>query len=467
MPDPFSTNLEEGEQADPSSDCVNPQDRMSGVSGTNKLLATGECGASPSPDVKLDSQLPDSQFETSVVSEQDERSTTLTINLKHQKDLNPPKEQPEGKASDVCQHEINTTTTKASFNTLPAELRVKIYKMSWQPRRVTLARSWLAGPDDLLDYAFHSRTEGRNIYDFFEDGEVTTVSKSTAQLPVSLWVNQESRYETLRYHEIAFACPKNGSSHVYFNFQIDELEIRRHGNLQGIITGEDLARVKALVVPVGYKEARSADITLDKLRAMRGIDDLDGKTLQLHNLGLGLTEGLEPYDPESPSENAELRLLAERLQQDIAEGLGVASKLSSICPSLKRLVLEPTATCGFWPTENFASPYEEDAWFLRGNSECFTCTLRWMTRHLSLLVAGDADEEAWSVGDDCPLELGKEREMRAGQVTVAWRARADATVHEPEDERRTRRTIADWAVAATAVANKLEGSPDAEPLYEV
>lgn len=466
MPDPFSTNLEEGEQADPSSNCMNPEGQMSGVSGINKLLAADERGASPSPDVKLDSPLPDSQFETSVVSEQDERTKTLTINLKHQKDPNPPNEQPEGKAAGVCQHD-NNTTRKASFNTLPAELRVKIYKMIWEPRRVTLARSWLAGPEDLLDYAFRSRTEGRNVYDFFEDGEATTVSTSTAQLPVSLWINQESRYETLRYYEIAFACPKNGSSHVYFNFQIDELEIRRHGDLQGIITGEDLARVKALVVPVGYKEARSAYITLDKLRLMRGIDDLDGKILQLHDLGLGLTEGLEPYDPKNRSQNAELRLLAERLQQDIAEGFVVTSKLSSICPSLERLVLEPSATCGFWPTETFVSPYEEDDWFLGGNSECFTCTLRWMTRHLSLLVAGDPDEEAWSVGDDCPLELGKEREMHVGQVTVAWRARANATVYEPEDERRTRRTVADWVVAATAIANKLEGSPDAEPLYVV
>lgn len=467
MPDPFSPNLEEVEQADPTSNSMNPQGRMSGVSGTNKLLAADERGESPSPDVKLDSQLPDSRLETSVVSEQDERCTTLTINLKHQKDIQIPKEQPEGKAPGVCQHDNTTTTTKASFNTLPAEIRVKIYKMSWEPRRVTLARSWLAGPEDLLDYAFHSRTEGRNIYDFFEDGEVTTVSRSTAKPPVSLWINQESRYETLRYYEIAFACPKNGSSHVYFNFQIDELEIRRHGDLQGIITGEHLARLKALVVPVGYKEARSADITLDKLRAIRGIDDLDGKMFQLHNLGLGLTEGLEPCDAGDPSGNAELRRLAERLQHEIAEGLGVTSKLSSICPSLERLLLEPTATCGFWPTENFASAYEEDAWFLRGNSECFACTLRWMTRDLSLLVAGDPDEEAWSVGDDCPPELGKEREMRVGQVTVAWRARADATVYEPEDERRTRRTVADWVVAVTAIANKLEGSPDAEPLYVV
>lgn len=136
-------------------------------------------------------------------------------------------EQPEGEATDVSRHD--EATTKATFNALPAELRVKIYAMTWEPRRVILTRSWLDGPEDLVEYEFYARTEDQNVYDFFNEDDVTTVSTSTAPLPVTLWINKESRHETLRNYEIAFACPRNGSSEIYFNFQIDELEIRRHG----------------------------------------------------------------------------------------------------------------------------------------------------------------------------------------------------------------------------------------------
>ncbi|KAI7783806.1 solute carrier family 25 member 42 [Diaporthe eres] len=57
--------------------------------------------------------------------------------------------------------------------------------------------------------------------------------------------------------------------------------------------------------------------------------------------------------------------------------------------------------------------------------------------------------------------------VRLGRVTAVWRARVDATAEEPEDESRTRRAVADWAVAATAVANKLTDPHDARPIYVV
>ncbi|KKY29385.1 putative quinate permease [Diaporthe ampelina] len=305
-----------------------------------------------------------------------------------------------------------------------------------------------------------------NIYDFFDEDDVTTLTTSAAPLPGTLWINNESRYETLRHYEIAFACPRNGSSQVYFNFELDELEIRRHGELKSAISREELARVKALVVPMGHKESRSANNTLDNFRDTEPIDDLDEKLLQLHNMGL--STGLEPYDPDSPSKDTGLRQLAERLQQDIANRLRLPAELLSACPSLERVLIRPTATCGHWPTD-MASLDDEDAWFLRGSSECFTCTLHWTARHLGFLVIDDPEEQAWSVGDACRPELGKLRETRMGQVTAAWYARvgSGAWEWEPEDERATRRTVADWALAATAIANKLVEPRDAEPFHVI
>lgn len=53
------------------------------------------------------------------------------------------------------------TTKFATFDTFQAEFRVKIFNMSWEPRRVTLTQLWLAGPEDLLEYEFYARTEDR------------------------------------------------------------------------------------------------------------------------------------------------------------------------------------------------------------------------------------------------------------------------------------------------------------------
>lgn len=51
-----------------------------------------------------------------------------------------------------------------------------------------------------------------------------TVTKSWAPLPISLWVNHESRIETLRHYEIAWGLD-GGESRVYFNFDKDILQL--------------------------------------------------------------------------------------------------------------------------------------------------------------------------------------------------------------------------------------------------
>lgn len=160
-----------------------------------------------------------------------------STNLEHQASqltLSPPRSPkvnspPEEQAADATR---GGKKVKANFKTLPAELRVKIYKMTWEPRRVTLARSWLEGQDDLLECEARAQTSDLYVFELFGENQVTTVTTSSAQLPVTLWVNSESRCEILSHYEIAFACPRNGSSKVYFNFAIDELEILCHSALR-------------------------------------------------------------------------------------------------------------------------------------------------------------------------------------------------------------------------------------------
>jgi hypothetical protein len=456
MSDPSSTDLGEGEQAYPSSKSMFPQRGISEISQT-KCSEADKSGPSRSPDVKAGGQL-----EPLVFPPKDDRKLSLSINLQHQTSLIT---LGLGHSLDLnsCPEEEAEKTLRTTFTTLPAELRVKIYKMTWEPRRVTLVRSWLAGQDDLREYQFRARTSDAYIYEFFDEDQVTTTTTSTAQLPVTFWINKESRYETLRHYEIAFACPKNGNSTVYFNFAIDELEIRGHGALKSIITADDLAKVKALIVPMGHKAARASYNTLDTLRVTHRVDNLDEKLYELYTRGLG--SGLEPYSPEKPLQDTDLRRLAEALQRDIIEAQGLPRKLLSICPTLKRVHLLPTATCGHWPTENFATLEEEDDWFLKDNCDCLICIFHWTARHLGFLVADDPEEQVWSIGDPCPPGFGVDREMRLQQITVSWRARLDAAAWDPDDERCTARTVADWAVAGTAIRNKLVDPGEAEPIY--
>lgn len=113
------------------------------------------------------------------------------------------------------------------------------------------------------------------------------MTSSTARLPVTLWINFESRHETLRHDQIAFACPKNGSSHIHFKLGVDGLEIPRHAPLQNVISGEELAKVKALIFPISSNESLPLEAARPELgMTLIDVDNLDGNNLQLHIAGL-------------------------------------------------------------------------------------------------------------------------------------------------------------------------------------
>ena len=93
---------------------------------------------------------------------------------------------------------------------------------------------------------------------------------------------------------------------------------------------QDLARVRELIFPMGFKNARASYNTLDTLRISCPVNDIDGKIDELYTQGLA--SGLEPYSADHVLVNGELRLLAKILQREITVAQGRPQKLLSFCP---------------------------------------------------------------------------------------------------------------------------------------
>ncbi|KAL1866507.1 hypothetical protein Daus18300_006742 [Diaporthe australafricana] len=387
--------------------------RIPGPKEQPKAFSTDKPGLSSSALAILGNQ-----FEMSMRSIQENRRASPSFKLRHWNNepklsMSPSlnlKEQPKA-AADASQHQMSTNV---EFNTLPAELRVNIYKMTWEPRHVIISRHW------------HRETD-----DSSEEDHATTMTTSSAQLPVTLWISSESRHETLRHYQIAFACPKNGSSHVYFNFGVDELEVPLHTQLLRVISREELAKVKALIIPGSRNEAlpprdwtegMTPEDVLDILGGMLShIHDLDGKLHQLHIAGL--SSGLEPQNPGNPLKDAELRRLAKHMQQEIAQGLDLPQTLSLI--------------------------YER------------SLTTNASGQHLGLA------QLVLSLGGFYTPALGKNREMRIGEVRVAWHACDDTTASDTDDKGRTLRTVVEWDRFAFEVSDILSNDESDDLVYEI
>ncbi|KAK2600793.1 hypothetical protein N8I77_010300 [Diaporthe amygdali] len=320
------------------------------------------------------------------------------------------------------------------FNTIPAELRIKIYKMTWEPRLVTITRRWLAGEDDLHRWKEHAEAVGQMVDNFFEEGDVTTVTTGSAQMPVTLWINAESRSETLRHYQIAFSRPKNGDSHVYFNFGIDKLHIPLHGSLVRFISKEELAKVKELILPRRINASLRPMGGYRKLEHLKtSIVDLDIKLRQLDEAGL--SQSLEPDNPNI-FENAELRRLAEKMQQEIAQVHRIPQMLSSLCPSLEKVHLRSATTCRYWPSLRSSLHSSR-----LGGERCPVCS--WDSRCASKLGIPVQREQLASYNAHVE-ELGRDREMRLGQVTVTWRAFDESEASKTGVKDGIMDTVADW-----------------------
>lgn len=134
--------------------------------------------------------------------------------------------------------EVRTVSLDPRRSSLSAELRLRIWRACWEPRRVEV----------------HHYVQDRFIDEIVPLS--TTTFRSTAPLPITLRICSESRLETLRYYSLAFASELN-SPEIYFNFNIDCLYIKeadmfRHPSCITRFPPRDVRRVKRLAVPDMY-----------------------------------------------------------------------------------------------------------------------------------------------------------------------------------------------------------------------
>ncbi|KAL7621321.1 hypothetical protein AAE478_008642 [Parahypoxylon ruwenzoriense] len=154
------------------------------------------------------------------------------------------------------------------FRKLPTEIRLKIWRGTWEHRNVGFTRRIMGFRqkqatgfflnDGDFDFARIMRTH--QVYMTRQEWtdqemppdtmpyQLVTYTRGMSKLPVSLWVNQESRSETLEHFKIAFAMP-GGRSNVYFHFGLDILKFPLHSPLSTAFPVPDLRLLTRLCIP--------------------------------------------------------------------------------------------------------------------------------------------------------------------------------------------------------------------------
>ena len=145
----------------------------------------------------------------------------------------------EGRESEVASMAaVSRVSLDPSRSNIPTELRLKIWRMSWEPRTVEVHHFFTGREIDRpVPFAAHS-------------------FRSTAPIPVSLRVCTESRIETLRHYSLAFALERR-QPEVYFNFDLDSLYVREADMLCKTSVAmtfppKDLRRLQRLAIPDRY-----------------------------------------------------------------------------------------------------------------------------------------------------------------------------------------------------------------------
>ncbi|KAI2637639.1 hypothetical protein GGS26DRAFT_544522 [Hypomontagnella submonticulosa] len=170
----------------------------------------------------------------------------------------------------LVQHPAQPTTSQAGlfpqFSKLPPELRRKIWRETWEHRRVNVIRGSggislkvISGSSYSVDHKavrvkHLRRTQqdwgiAENSYeDLIMPYDIVTDTRSKQPPPLSLWVNQESRNETLMRFKVAFGLP-GAKSTVLFNFDLDMLVFPLHNPLSSAFSVLDLRRLRYLTIP--------------------------------------------------------------------------------------------------------------------------------------------------------------------------------------------------------------------------
>ncbi|KAI5867809.1 hypothetical protein GGS23DRAFT_550089 [Durotheca rogersii] len=259
---------------------------------------------------------------------------------------------------------VDAPASFPQFSRLPPELRRNVWRQSWGHRNAEVARTSLGVRASDSDFVFHDALYGgashfRASYARVVQREwgvrepdqqperqspyqpITLTRCKTS--PVSLWVNRESRDETLRYFEFAFALPGNDSS-MYFNFGLDVLKFSLHSPLSAAFSVPDLRRLQRLCIP-------------ELVPAAPGFP----QTIQ--GWGAGVEVSLPEVDDESVVDYSEFRYVWRLLREWF--------------PSLREIRLEPFYTCKHYGTSREHDPLVPNSRFVDDivslNEHCPSC----------------------------------------------------------------------------------------------
>lgn len=168
---------------------------------------------------------------------------------------------------------LNIEKTWPQFSRLPPELRRLIWQHTWEHRVLTIKRKLVGfkrgpqGPLPLWEAPLDSHNATRHyktslirrdwgVLDPISDDlslrahceDFDTSTTTDSKPPVSLFINSESRHETLLHFQTAFAIDGSDAK-VYFNFALDSLKLPRHHPLGLCFEINDLQRLTSITVP--------------------------------------------------------------------------------------------------------------------------------------------------------------------------------------------------------------------------
>lgn len=110
--------------------------------------------------------------------------------------------------------QVDTPTKELSFtcfSRLPLEIRRKIWQSAFQGRTVTLH--------------VHTANQSCHYRSFISRGPKITLDLVQANMPITLRVNQESRYETLSHYKDLIQNPELFRDPLYFNSDLDTMAL--------------------------------------------------------------------------------------------------------------------------------------------------------------------------------------------------------------------------------------------------
>ncbi|OTB03951.1 hypothetical protein M426DRAFT_262645 [Hypoxylon sp. CI-4A] len=183
---------------------------------------------------------------------------------------------------------LSHDNTFTLFSKLPPELRRKIWRETWEERDVDIHRKpkGISNPDRqmaLINKPCNAsllrqwhKTHTNNFWNQETPGPTTsrlqfnteTSTNRTNRPPMSLWVNKESRHETLLHFENSFHMPHYypfmnpiyhclaGHSFVFFNFDLDTLVYPIHSPLSTSFSQQCLSKVVRIVIPESWPNVR-------------------------------------------------------------------------------------------------------------------------------------------------------------------------------------------------------------------